>query len=118
MIMRRTLPIIALFVLMTSAFNISAQQSFKPVVFEITPNSSTYTVPNDSILKVESIGIIYPTSTTISSGLQVKINNQPITFLRGGVGVLKFPFWLPSGSDIGPYGNNISVQVYGLLFPK
>lgn len=112
--------IFSLFVLMTSAFKMSAQQSFKPVVFELSATATsvtTYTVPNDSILKVESIGLIYPTSTSSSSGQQVKINNQPITFIKAGIAVLKFPFWLPSGSELEPYSNG-SYQVYGLLFPE
>jgi hypothetical protein len=111
--------IISFFVIMACASDLSAQQSFTPIVFELTSTSPTYTVPNDSILKVESIGIIYPTNMWLSTGNFIVINNQTITWLEDGQVVLKFPFWLPSGSTIAPYGNAYEkYQVYGLLFPK
>lgn len=115
--------ILALLVLTCSITSAKAQQVFKPVIIDLVVGSNSYTVPTDSILKVESIGLRTTLSPNISGGWRFSINSKPIWIRYPGNGNLehKTPFWLPENTVISlPVNNNQygEFQIYGLLFPK
>lgn len=114
---------ICIFVL---TFNAQAQQIFTPKIIELNSSSPTYTVPSDSILKIESIAFASSSATT-SWGLStawkptIKISGSYILlWFHDQTGVIKYPFWLPAGETISwdVYCGFPDYRVFGLLMPK
>lgn len=115
--------IYTLLILICSITSVKAQQVFKPVIIDLVLGSNSYTVPTDSILKVESIGLRTTLNPNISGGWRFSINSKPIWIRYPGSDYLehKTPFWLPENTVISlPVNNNTygEFQIYGLLFPK
>jgi hypothetical protein len=126
------------------AFICEAQQSFRPIIIDLS-SSQSYTVPNDSILKIESIGIVrlqtnhpnnykagvpwgndpsnsnFPPNIRINGKLvAIFVNVSDNSFgTQILTDVLKFPFWVPNGTLL-QFDGSIAheLQVYGLLMPK
>ena len=122
--------ILTITILLCSITSLKAQQVFKPVIIDLIVGSSSYTVPSDSILKVESIGIrntqLVASGSSAYNYKALKINGKSIYIHHaGGSSGLyyehKTPFWLPENTVIAlPVNNNTygEYQIYGLLFPK
>lgn len=121
--------------LMFVAFICEAQQSFRPIIIDLS-SSQSYTVPNDSILKIESIGIVrlpaYNAGVPWNSSSpppNIRINGKLVAIFVSVsdnsfgtqilTDVLKFPFWVPNGTLL-QFDGSIphELQVYGLLMPK
>lgn len=108
---------------LASITGLRAQQVFKPVIIDLVVGSHTYTVPTDSILKVESIG--YRTSNFIHlSDWRLTINGKTIWIsdqFNNSHFEHKVPFWLPSNTVLSLPNNSSqygTYQIYGLLFPE
>lgn len=113
--------IITIVILLSSITSVKAQQVFKPVIIDLEVGNSSYTVPSDSILKVESIGYRTSTLPDGNGGKRISINNKPIWIRYNTYRGHKVPFWLPENTVIAlPTNSNQygEYQIYGLLFPK
>lgn len=105
------------------------QLPFKPVIIELNSTTAGYTVPNDSILKVETIGVEY--FGDCSDFIKINGIHMAIRESWGNNGFsqeLKYPFWLPSSTLI-EFGNDgylwcqqqrgtVKILIFALLFPE
>ena len=103
------------------------QQVFEPKIISLNSVNNTYSVPSDSILKLEGVGFTCP---VYSHRDVLKINSKEIVLrehyynLHGGtnsqsqsVWTMKMPIWIPEGTII-EHSNHADLVLFGILLPK